>query len=263
MTIPATTTREVYHSRHKVYTLAIPSTGNACYANAIIGFYPANSINNDDIELYQDDSRTEVLQTFHFLRQQMKKPQGKYNQCLADNIAPKDTGIEDYIGAFAVTTGLGIETKLAEFEKDHDDYQSIMLKSLADRLAEAFAEKMHELVRKEYWGYAADETLSNAELISEGYQGIRPAPGYPACPEHTEKATIWELMDVKDKTAIELTESYAMMPAAAVSGLYFSHPQASYFGTGKIHRDQVENYAQRKDMSIEEAERWLSPVLSY
>ncbi|MCU7940236.1 MAG: methionine synthase [gamma proteobacterium symbiont of Bathyaustriella thionipta] len=232
-------------------------------ASAIIGFYPANSINNDDIELYQDDARTEVIETFHFLRQQMKKPQGKYNQCLADNIAPKDSGVKDYIGAFAVTTGIGIETKLAEFEKDHDDYQSIMLKALADRLAEAFAEKMHELVRKEYWGYASDEQLDNEALITEQYQGIRPAPGYPACPDHTEKATLWKLMDVKDKTGIELTSSYAMMPAAAVSGLYFSHPQARYFGTGKIHKDQVENYAQRKCISIEEAERWLSPVLSY
>jgi len=232
-------------------------------ANAIIGFYPANSINDDDVELYQDDSRTEVLETLHFLRQQMKKPQGKYNQCLADTIAPKDSGIKDYIGTFAVTTGIGIETKLAEFEKDHDDYQSIMLKALADRLAEAFAEKMHELVRKEYWGYASDESLDNKALITEKYQGIRPAPGYPACPDHTEKGTLWDLMDVKEKTGIELTSSYAMMPAAAVSGMYFSHPQASYFGTGKIHKDQVEDYAQRKGISIEQAERWLSPVLSY
>lgn len=232
-------------------------------ANAIIGFYPANSIINDDVELYQDDSRTEVLQTFHFLRQQMKKPPGKYNQCLADTIAPKDSGVQDYIGAFAVTTGIGIETKLAEFEKDHDDYQSIMLKALADRLAEAFAETMHELVRKQYWGYAADEALDNQALITEQYQGIRPAPGYPACPDHTEKATLWALLDVKDKTGIELTSSYAMMPASAVSGLYLAHPQASYFGTGKIHKDQVENYAQRKGISLAEAERWLSPVLSY
>ncbi|MDX2504510.1 MAG: methionine synthase [Gammaproteobacteria bacterium] len=232
-------------------------------ANAIIGFFPANTINDDDIELYQDDTRTEVLHTFHFLRQQMKKPKGKYNQCLADYVAPKGRGVQDYLGAFAVTTGIGIERKLAEFEKEHDDYQAIMLKALADRLAEAFAEKMHELVRKEYWGYAADETLDNAALVTEQYQGIRPAPGYPACPDHTEKATLWKLLDVKDKTTIELTESYAMLPAAAVSGLYFAHPQASYFGTGKIHKDQVESYAQRKGLSIEEIERWLSPVLSY
>ncbi len=232
-------------------------------ANAIIGFYPANSINNDDVELYQDDSRTDVLQTFHFLRQQMKKPLGKYNQCLADTIAPKDSGIQDYIGAFAVTTGIGIESKLAEFEKDHDDYQAIMLKALADRLAEAFAEKLHELVRKQYWGYAADEALDNKALITEQYQGIRPAPGYPACPDHTEKATLWALLDVKEKTGIELTSSYAMLPTAAVSGMYLAHPQANYFGTGKVHKDQVENYAQRKGMTINEAERWLSPVLSY
>jgi len=232
-------------------------------ANAIIGFYPANSINNDDVELYQDDSRTDVLQTFHFLRQQMKKPLGKNNQCLADTIAPKDSGIQDYIGAFAVTTGIGIESKLAEFEKDHDDYQAIMLKALADRLAEAFAEKLHELVRKQYWGYAADEALDNKALITEQYQGIRPAPGYPACPDHTEKATLWALLDVKEKTGIELTSSYAMLPTAAVSGMYLAHPQANYFGTGKVHKDQVENYAQRKGMTIDEAERWLSPVLSY
>ncbi len=232
-------------------------------ANAIIGFYPANSINNDDVELYQDDSRTEVLQTFHFLRQQMKKPLGKYNQCLADTIAPKDSGVQDYIGAFAVTTGIGIESKLAEFEKEHDDYQSIMLKALADRLAEAFAEKMHELVRKQYWGYAADETLDNEALITEQYQGIRPAPGYPACPDHTEKGTLWDLLNVKEETGIELTSSYAMTPTAAVSGFYLSHPQARYFGTGKVHKDQVENYAQRKGITIDEAERWLSPVLSY
>ncbi len=232
-------------------------------ANAIIGFYPANNVNDDDVELYTDDSRTEVLSTFHFLRQQMKKPAGKYNQCLADTIAPKDSGIKDYIGTFAVTTGLGIETKLAEFEKDHDDYQSIMLKALADRLAEAFAEKMHELVRKEYWGYAADEQLDNNAMIHEKYQGIRPAPGYPACPDHTEKGILWELLDIEKQAGIELTSSYAMMPAAAVSGMYFAHPQASYFGTGKIHKDQVEDYARRKGMTMAQAERWLSPVLSY
>ncbi len=232
-------------------------------ANAIIGLYPANSVNHDDIEIYQDDERHQVLTTAHFIRQQMKKPQGKYNQCLADNIAPKDSGVKDYIGTFAVTTGIGIEQKLAEFEQEHDDYQSIMLKALADRLAEAFAETMHERVRKEYWGYASDEILDNQALITEQYQGIRPAPGYPACPDHTEKALLWELMHVKEKTGIELTSSYAMMPAAAVSGFYFAHPQARYFGTGKIHKDQVEHYAQRKGLSIEETERWLAPVLSY
>ncbi len=232
-------------------------------ANAIIGFYPANTVNDDDIELYSDDERKEVLSTFHFLRQQMKQPAGRYNQCLADFIAPKDSAIKDYLGTFAVTTGIGIEKHLQEFEKEHDDYRSIMLKSLADRLAEAFAERLHELVRKQYWGYAADEALDNEALIQEKYQGIRPAPGYPSCPEHTEKGLLWELMDVKDKTGIELTESYAMLPAAAVSGLYFSHPEAKYFGTGKIHKDQVADYARRKGMTLEQAERWLSPVLGY
>ncbi|MCU7835331.1 MAG: methionine synthase [gamma proteobacterium symbiont of Taylorina sp.] len=230
-------------------------------ANAIIGFYPANSI-DDDIELYQDDSRQEVIQSLHFLRQQMKKPQGKYNLCLADSVAPRESGVSDYIGAFAVTTGLGIEIKLAEFAQQHDDYQSIMLKALADRLAEAFAEKMHELVRQKYWGYVENETLDNEQLIKEEYQGIRPAPGYPACPDHTEKSTLWKLLDVKAKTSIELTGNYAMMPASSVSGLYFSHPQASYFGTGKIHKDQLKDYAERKGFTIKEMERWLSPVLS-
>ncbi len=253
--------RKVYHDAIQMLDKII--TKKWLQANAIIAFYPANTVNDDDIELYSDDSRKEVLTTFHFLRQQMKKPKGKYNQCLADNIAPKDSGIKDYIGTFAVTTGLGIEQKLEEFVQEHDDYQSIMLKSLADRLAEAFAEKMHELVRKQYWGYAADEVLDNKALITEQYQGIRPAPGYPACPDHSEKATLWDLMDVKEKTGIELTSNYAMMPASAVSGFYFAHPQTSYFGTGKIHKDQVENYAQRKKMPLNEIERWLSPVLSY
>ena len=193
----------------------------------------------------------------------MKQPKGRYNQCLADFVAPKDSGIKDYLGTFAVTTGIGIEKHLLEFEKEHDDYRSIMLKSLADRLAEAFAEKLHERVRKQYWGYAADETLDNEALIQEKYQGIRPAPGYPACPDHTEKGILWDLMDIKDKVGIELTESYAMMPAAAVSGMYFSHPESKYFGTGKIHKDQVEDYARRKGMTLEQAERWLSPVLGY
>jgi len=231
-------------------------------ARAVIGFFPANAVNHDDIEIYENEQRNQVSHTFHFLRQQMKKPSGKYNYCLADNIAPKESSIDDYIGAFAITTGIGIENKLAEFEQDHDDYQSIMLKALADRLAEAFAEKMHELVRTQYWAYAEDEKLDNDALINESYQGIRPAPGYPACPDHTEKATLWQLLDAKNNTSIELTSSYAMMPAAAVSGLYFAHTQANYFGTGKIHNDQVEDYAKRKGISIEEAKRWLSPVLA-
>ncbi len=232
-------------------------------AKAIIGLFPANNIGDDDIEIYTDETRSGILSTFHFLRQQMKKPQDKPNQCLADFIAPKDSGIADYLGTFAVTTGIGIETKLAEFARDHDDYNSIMLKALADRLAEALAEKMHELVRTQYWGYAADEKLNNNALIAESYQGIRPAPGYPACPDHTEKAILWDLLDIEAAIGITLTENFAMLPAASVSGFYFSHPESHYFGTGKIHKDQLESYARRKGCSIEEAERWLAPVLSY
>ncbi|MEN8107641.1 MAG: methionine synthase [Pseudomonadota bacterium] len=232
-------------------------------AKAVIGFYPANTVNDDDVELYADNSRTDVLTTFHFLRQQMQKRRQAPNLCLADFIAPKDSGVEDYIGVFAVTTGIGIESKLAGFEADHDDYNAILLKALADRLAEAFAERMHERVRQEFWGYAPGESLSNDELIKEEYRGIRPAPGYPACPDHTEKQVLWELIDPLGNAGISITESYAMLPTAAVSGLYFSHPESRYFGTGKIARDQVEDYAKRKDMTVSEVERWLAPVLGY
>jgi 5-methyltetrahydrofolate--homocysteine methyltransferase len=231
-------------------------------ARAVIGFYPANSV-GDDVVLYTDESRSQVHTTFHFLRQQMQKRREAPNLCLADFIAPQESGVADYLGAFAVTAGIGIETKLAEFEADHDDYSSIMLKALADRLAEAFAERMHECARQEYWGYAPGESLSNEELIKEEYRGIRPAPGYPACPDHTEKATIWQLLNPADNAGISITESFAMLPTASVSGLYFSHPRAAYFGTGKIGRDQVEDYAARKGMEIREAERWLAPVLGY
>jgi 5-methyltetrahydrofolate--homocysteine methyltransferase len=232
-------------------------------ARAVIGFFPASTVNYDDVELYTDESRSEVLTTFHFLRQQMQKRRQAPNQCLADFIAPKASGLNDHIGAFAVTAGIGIETKLAEFEADHDDYHAILLKALADRLAEAFAERMHERVRKEFWGYAPGENLSNEELVREEYRGIRPAPGYPACPDHTEKQTLWELIDPLSNAGISITESFAMLPAASVSGLYFSHPESSYFGTGKIGRDQVEDYARRKGMAVHEAERWLAPVLGY
>jgi len=231
-------------------------------ARAVLGFYAANAI-DDDVEVYLDTSRTRILSTFHFLRQQQQKPQGKPNYCLADFIAPKQSGLQDHLGFFAVTTGLGIETKLAEFEADHDDYQAIMLKALADRLAEAFAELMHERVRKEFWGYAGDEQLDKTGLIKEQYKGIRPAPGYPACPEHTEKGLLWEVLNAEKNTGITLTESFAMMPAAAVSGIYFSHPDSRYFAVGKINRDQVEDYAQRKAMSLKEAETWLAPNLGY
>jgi 5-methyltetrahydrofolate--homocysteine methyltransferase len=230
---------------------------------AVIGFFPANSVNDDDIEVYSDDSRTEVKTVLHHIRQQMSKTKAKPNMCLADFIAPKDTGIADYIGAFAVTTGIGIDEHVARFESGHDDYSGIVLKAIADRLAEAFAERMHERVRKEFWGYAPDEEFTNAELIKETYRGIRPAPGYPACPDHTEKATLWTLIQPDNNAGISLTESFAMYPAAAVSGWYFSHPEGQYFGSGKIEKDQVEDYAKRKGMTVAEAERWLAPILGY
>jgi 5-methyltetrahydrofolate--homocysteine methyltransferase len=232
-------------------------------ARAVIGFFPANTVNDDDIELYTDESRTQVQTVFHFLRQQIHKRSAAPNLCLADYIAPKESGVTDYIGTFAVTAGIGIEDKLAEFEADHDDYHAILLKALADRLAEAFAERLHERVRKEFWGYAVGENLTNEELIREEYRGIRPAPGYPACPDHTEKGILWDLIDPVGHAGISLTESYAMLPTAAVSGFYFSHPEARYFGTGKLARDQVEDYAARKGLSVREAERWLAPVLGY
>ena len=230
-------------------------------ARAVIGFFPANS-NGDDIELYADDERTEVQTVLHHLRQQLAKTAENPNWCLSDFVAPKDSGQKDYIGAFAVTTGIGIDEHVTRFEQQHDDYNSILLKALADRLAEAFAERMHERVRKEFWAYS-DESFSNAELIAENYQGIRPAPGYPACPDHTEKQTLWSLIQPDENAGISITESFAMLPTAAVSGWYFSHPDARYFGIGKIHKDQVEDYTKRKNVDIKITERWLSPVLDY
>jgi len=231
-------------------------------AHAVVGIYPANAV-GDDIEVYSDFNRSEVIAKFHTLRQQSKKPDGQPNIALSDFITPKDSNKIDFIGGFAVTTGEGIDARTKAFEDDHDDYSSIMLKALADRLAEAFAEKMHEIVRRNVWGYASDETLSTDQLIREEYIGIRPAPGYPAQPDHTEKPILFKLLDVEKSTGIHLTESMAMIPTAAVSGLYFSHPEAHYFGLGKITRDQVEDYAKRKQMSLEDAERWLGPALSY
>ncbi len=231
-------------------------------ANGVVGLFAANSV-DDDIEIYSDETRTEVLETFHFLRQQQQKPAGKANQCLTDFVAPRGEGIKDYMGFFAVTTGVGIDKKVAEFEAQHDMYNAIMLKALADRLAEAFAELMHDKVRKKLWGYAADESLDNDALIAEKYQGIRPAPGYPACPEHTEKGLLWSLLDVEKNTGMTITDHYAMLPTAAVSGYYFSHPDSKYFTVGKINREQVEDYAVRKGMSVDEAERWLAPNLGY
>jgi 5-methyltetrahydrofolate--homocysteine methyltransferase len=235
-------------------------------ANGVIGFWPANS-EGDDIVLYEDDTREEKKTTLHTLRQQIARENtsGKLraNAALSDFIAPIDTGIEDYIGGFAVTAGIGEDIKVKEFNDAGDDYSKIMVSALADRLAEAFAEYMHLRVRKEYWGYATDEGLSNEEVIAEKYQGIRPAPGYPAQPDHTEKETLFELLDAETQAGIELTESYAMWPGAAVSGLYFSHPSSYYFGVGKVEKDQVEDYAKRKGWSLETAEKWLSPILNY
>ena len=231
-------------------------------ANVVIGIFPANSV-NEDIEIYSDESRTKIAMTFHTLRQQVMKPPGRPNLCLADFIAPKDSGVKDYIGAFAVTTGIGIDARVAEYEKNHDDYNSIMLKALADRLAEACAEMMHQRMRKEFWGYAPDEHLSSEELIDEKYRGVRPAPGYAACPDHTEKGPLFDLLDAPKKAGITLTESFAMLPTAAVSGFYFSHPESSYFSVGKIEKDQVEDYARRKGMDVTTVERWLAPVLAY
>ncbi|KPK51540.1 MAG: methionine synthase [Thiotrichales bacterium SG8_50] len=231
-------------------------------ARAVVGFFPANSV-GDDVEVYTDASRTRLDNTFHFLRQQQQKPDDKPNYCLADFVAPKESNKPDYLGFFAVTAGIGIDERVAAYEADHDDYHAIMLKALADRLAEGFAELMHARVRKEFWGYAADEVLDNEALIKESYRGIRPAPGYPACPEHTEKGLLWQQLNVEQNTGISITESYAMLPAASVSGFYFSHPDARYFAVGKIDEDQVADYAARKGMSLEDAKRWLAPNLGY
>jgi 5-methyltetrahydrofolate--homocysteine methyltransferase len=233
-------------------------------ANGVIALLPANSINDDDIEIYTDDSRTEVAFTWYGARQQTVKPVidgvARPNQCLSDFIAPKSSGIADYIGMFAVTAGIGIEKHEKRFEDAHDDYSSIMLKSLADRLAEAFAEQMHERVRKDLWGYAPDEALDNAALIREEYTGIRPAPGYPACPEHTVKADMFRVLQAEE-IGMRLTESYAMYPGAAVSGFYLAHPESKYFSVGKIGMDQVEDMAARRGVAKEDIERWLAPNL--
>ena len=229
-------------------------------ARGVIGFFPANSI-GDDIEVYEGDERTEVKAVLHHLRQQMAKPSDRPNSCISDFVAPKTSSKKDYVGAFAVTAGIGIDEHVKRFEDDHDDYNSILLKALADRLAEAFAERLHQRVRQEFWAYANDEKFTNDELIAEDYQGIRPAPGYPACPDHTEKATLWSLIEPDKNAGITITESFAMLPTAAVSGFYFSHPDAKYFGTGKILQDQVIDYAARKGDDLSVTERWLAPVI--
>ena len=231
-------------------------------ANAVVGFWPANTVDADDIAVWRDESRGAALATFRTLRQQMAKPPGRPNVALADFVAPRETGLADYVGAFAVTAGHGLEEIVAEFEAANDDYSAILAKALADRLAEAFAERLHERVRRELWGYAPDESLSNPDLIAERYQGIRPAPGYPACPDHTEKRTLFDLLEAEERAGIQLTESFAMWPGAAVSGYYFWNPASHYFGLGRIGHDQLADYAARKGVPLAEAERWLAPNLA-
>jgi 5-methyltetrahydrofolate--homocysteine methyltransferase len=232
-------------------------------AKAAVGLFPANAIEGDDVEIYTDESRRGVRAVLRFLRQQNEKPPGRPNLCLADFVAPKSSGVPDWIGAFAVTAGHGLVPLVQAFESQHDDYNAIMAKALADRLAEAYAECLHARVRRELWGYAPNESLGSEELIGEKYRGIRPAPGYPACPDHTEKAALFELLDVSARTGITLTESFAMWPAAAVSGWYFAQSDAHYFGVGRIGKDQAADYARRKGITLKETERWLAPSLGY
>jgi 5-methyltetrahydrofolate--homocysteine methyltransferase len=232
-------------------------------ARAVVGIFPANSIDHDDIRVFTDNDRDNELLRLCHLRQQRGKPSGQSHDCLADFVAPLESGIDDYVGGFAVTAGIGIDEHVKRFEDEHDDYSSILLKALADRLAEALAEYIHERTRKEFWAYAEAEDLNNDDRIAENYAGIRPAPGYPACPDHTEKEKLWKLLDVEKEIGLKLTESFAMFPTAAVSGFYFSHPESRYFSVGKISRDQLESFAERKGISVSEAERWLAPNLGY
>jgi 5-methyltetrahydrofolate--homocysteine methyltransferase len=231
-------------------------------ARATIGFWPANA-RGDDIVVYVNESRSREIATLHTLRQQLEKREGRFNAALSDFIAPVASGVPDYVGGFVVTAGIGEDAVADRFKKANDDYSSILCKALADRLAEAFAERMHARVRREFWAYAPDERLSADDLILEKYQGIRPAPGYPAQPDHTEKRTLFALLDAERGAGVKLTESFAMWPGSSVSGLYFSHPESFYFGVGKIERDQVEDYAARKAMTVAEVERWLAPILNY
>jgi 5-methyltetrahydrofolate--homocysteine methyltransferase len=250
---------------------------NLVVANGVLALHPAAQVNGDDIEIYADESRRDVLMTWRNLRQQNHKPEGRANLCLADFVAPKASGVRDWVGAFAVSAG-GFDQRVAELEARGDDYNAIMLKVLADRLAEAFAERLHERVRREFWGYASEERLTSTELIAERYRGIRPAPGYPACPDHTAKGPLFRLLDAELHTAkgplfrlldaernagMKLTESFAMLPASAVSGFYLSHPDATYFAVGKLGRDQVEDFARRTGMTLADAEKWLAPYLAY
>jgi 5-methyltetrahydrofolate--homocysteine methyltransferase len=233
----------------------------ALTARAVVGFWPANAV-GDDVALWGDAARRDRLATVHFLRQQQAKGDGRPNYCLADFVAPVESGLADHVGAFAVTAGVGLDTLVAEFDARHDDYSAILAKALADRLAEALAERLHERVRTDVWGYAPGEALDNQALIREQYRGIRPAPGYPACPDHTEKGPLFALLGATERIGVTLTESFAMTPTAAVSGYYLAHPQARYFGIGKIGRDQLADYARRKGMAVEEAARWLAPNLA-
>ena len=252
--------RSLYDDARKMLDLIVKEKWFT--ARASIGFWPANA-DGDDIAVYADDSRKQKIATFHTLRQQLEKREGRFNAALSDFIAPVSSGVPDYIGAFVVTAGIGEDVVADRFKNANDDYSSILCKALADRLAEAFAERMHQRVRKEFWGYAPDEALPADQLILEQYAGIRPAPGYPAQPDHTEKATLFRLLDAEKTAGVTLTESFAMWPGSSVSGLYFSHPESFYFGVGKIERDQVEDYATRKGMTVAETERWLAPVLNY
>jgi len=251
--------REIYEEAQRLVEDLIKNKRMRC--RAAFGLWPANRV-GDDVELYTDESRSEVLETFHFLRQQMEKDNDQPYYSLADFVAPKESGRIDYLGAFAVTSGFEIEEYAESYKKNGDDYTSIMLQALGDRFAEALAEYLHKEVRK-LWGYGSDEGLTVEDLIEEKYRGIRPAAGYPACPDHTEKGPLWDLLNAEENTTIKLTESYAMTPAASVSGLYFAHPESRYFRVGKIGHDQVEDYAARKGMSVEEVEKWLRPNLGY
>jgi 5-methyltetrahydrofolate--homocysteine methyltransferase len=232
-------------------------------AKAVLGFWPGQQENRNDIAVYADGEQQQRLCTLNHLRQQSDKADGKPNFSLADYVAPADSGKTDYIGGFVVTAGIGVDEMVAEFEANNDDYSAIMVKALADRLAESLAEYMHKRVRTEFWAYANDEALSNEDLIRERYQGIRPAPGYPACPDHSEKTKLFELLSATETTGVSLTEHFAMVPAASVSGFYYSHPESRYFAIGKVERDQIEDLAARKGMDIAELERWLRPNLGY
>jgi 5-methyltetrahydrofolate--homocysteine methyltransferase len=259
------------HSEYGVQARQLLADGNALLdrilednsitARGVYGFFPANAC-GDDVALYTDSTRSEVLTTFHFLRQQANREGGEPCRCLADFIAPKETGLRDHIGAFAVTSGIGLKELCDRFRAEHDDYSAIMAEAIADRLAEAFAEYLHKRARCE-WGYGCGEGLSNQDLIEEKYRGIRPAAGYPACPDHTEKGTLWRLLEVEANTGMRITESFAMWPGSSVSGLYFAHPESRYFNLGKIDRDQVADYQKRKGMTTVEVERWLGPNLNY